>query len=346
MKITIIGAGHTGLAAACYFFQQQVPVCIYTRSNAKASLIKGQGLKAEGRVEGTFFIPATTDLQAAMDCADLILISTWANDHRSVFEALRGRLHEGQTLLVLNSNWGAAEGWQILGEELATKNIVLGETASQPFLGAYDGGVSVNVKAIKEEVNVAGIRERDSARLKLLLEPFFKHVGVKANVLETSLSSTNPVIHLPIAVFNLQRIEGAVPFRFLSEVTPHVVAYIEKIDAERVAVGKAAGLKLRSVLDELNSVWPDKYPDLFSLLRENPPYRLSPAPGTVRHRYFLEDLPYGVEVVVNIAKAYGVDVPYSRALVEFSRLALGEELPACGLSLSREDIEQLAGGQL
>lgn len=332
------------MAAACYFFGRQVPVLIYTRSSEKVAVIRNQGLKAEGRVQGTFFVTVTDRLQEAVDFADLVIISTWANDHRSVFESLRGKLKRGQAILVLNSNWGAAEGWKVLGDELEEKDISLGETASQPFLGTYDGSTLVNVKAIKEEVNVAGIRKGDSAFLMRLLEPFFKHVGVKSNVLETSLSSTNPVIHLPIAVFNLQRIEGAVPFRFLSEVTPHVVKYIEKIDAERVAVGKAVGLELRSVLDELNSVWPDKYSDLLSLLRENPPYRLSPAPGTIRHRYFMEDLPYGVEVVVNIAAAYGVDVSYSKALVELSRLALGQELPACGLSLSKGEIERLISG--
>lgn len=69
---------------------------------------------------------------------------------------------------------------------------------------------------------------------------------------------------------------------------------IEKVDAERCAVTKAAGAVPVRCVDIINSFWPNKYDTLYEAVKNNEAYLSGKGPKTVRHRYLKEDLPFGI----------------------------------------------------
>lgn len=80
-----------------------------------------------------------------------------------------------------------------------------------------------------------------------------------ASFASTSLSATNPVIHVTASLFNVTRIENEEDFYFFgAPMTDRVISFIEHCDEERLAVGKALGIRLSPLLEVLNSFWPEK----------------------------------------------------------------------------------------
>src|SRR5262249_8024957 len=85
-----------------------------------------------------------------------------------------------------------------------------------------------------------------------------------------------------------------------------------------------------------------------------PAYAGIKAPGTIVHRYLLEDVPTGLVPLVGLAAAAGLATPTLRGLVERARAALGGEawrrqrsLDALGLGgLEPEEIRDFAEGGL
>lgn len=341
VKATLIGAGHTGLSGAVYLSQKGLDITVYTRNKVKASILNGQRLLVSGIIDGYIKLNTTTDLKKAVTGSDLIIIDTWANDHKAVFESIKGLLTHNQSILILNSNWGAFEAYQVLKTEIKEKGLIVAETASQPFLGFYDGNLNLKIKAVKEQVTIATLKEADTEALKRMLLPYFKEIKTSKSIIATSLSSANPIIHLPVAIFNLDRIGQKDDFLFLKNMSPEVVRYIEKADAERVKVGRVLGLNVQPILCELNSFWTEKYPDLLTLFHNNTSYAGVKGPKELTHRFLAEDLPYGLEPVVTLAEMLNIKVPYTKAIVATARLALEDILGNEKVVFSKNEVKEV-----
>lgn len=87
MKVTIIGAGNTGTALVVHMASLGLHPLLYTRSAEKARSLS-RSVHAAGSIQGDFHISATTDFTAVVHRAVLIVICTWANTHRKIFEKL------------------------------------------------------------------------------------------------------------------------------------------------------------------------------------------------------------------------------------------------------------------
>ena len=66
MKITIIGAGNTAVAAACFLKTLGLSSLIYTRREERAKQWNQFPVKASGACTGSFSLESTTDLKTAV----------------------------------------------------------------------------------------------------------------------------------------------------------------------------------------------------------------------------------------------------------------------------------------
>jgi opine dehydrogenase len=339
MNITVWGAGNSGVPAAIYFLDKGHAVTLFTRSTEKKNAIAAGGIDSDGVIRGHFDLAATDSVRAAVQFADLLVINTQAGAHADVFKTIQPYVKPGQSIVVLNSNWGAYTGYGLLRPLIG--KIALGETASQPFLGRYDGRNHVVIKAVKQTVTVAGVDEPSRAALLQQLGLVFATVIPGENVIATSLSSANPIIHVPIVAANLQRIENRDTFLFLDNMTEHEVAYIGHMDRERIAVGAAIGVHVRPILEEMNSFWDEKFPDLLSLFHGNEEYNHNTGPRSLSHRFITEDIPYGIGPVIELGRLFGVAVPYSEAVVTFLELAVGLDSGNVPLHFDKQTVAAL-----
>lgn len=337
MRILVYGAGNTGHALSAYLASKNADFILFTRDPEKAAHINQRGLDSEGAIQGHFSIKASADLADSLSKADLIVVMTAANAHRDAAERMKPLLQNGQKILISNSNWGAFEFMQVLGKDIPAKNLTVAEMAAQLFVGSAPepGKITMNVKS---SVYVAATDPVKTQPLLAELKPVFPQFVSARSVFETSLSSTNPLIHVPISVMNMARVQNAEHFLFYAEGTSRkAVEYILGIDNERVAVGKALGCHVDDVLTAINSFWEIKHDNLFDALTLNQTYRKTIGPKTLSHRYFTEDIPYGIVPIARIGKLYGVPTPFSDALLEFINLTMGGELELNAMQFSIED---------
>lgn len=88
MKITIIGAGNTAVAAACFLKTLGLSSLIYTRREERAKQWNQFPVKASGACTGSFSLESTTDLKTAVHYGDILLVCTLAADHETVISEI------------------------------------------------------------------------------------------------------------------------------------------------------------------------------------------------------------------------------------------------------------------
>ncbi|MCI2059235.1 MAG: NAD/NADP octopine/nopaline dehydrogenase family protein [Oscillibacter sp.] len=341
MKFAVIGAGNTGHAVSAYLAHMGADVCLYTRSSEKAELINRIGITASGSVEGTYRIACTSDLAAAVKAAGCIVLTTTADVHHQVLEQLKPLLERDQKILITNANWGAFEGKLILGDDIREKNLWVAETSSQLCVASSKDVGSVTL-SLKSGILLAATEKKNSQPFVEWLKPYIPGLSAGGNIVMTTLCSTNPVIHVPITVLNAVRTENGEPYKFYGNgISPLTVRYIEKIDAERVAVARSLGVEITDILTGINSFWPVKHDNLFDALHENEVYQRSMGPKSFNFRYITEDIPYGIAPVCKIGRLHGVDTPYTEALVRFASLLIGRDFMAEGVSFRKGDLSSV-----
>lgn len=292
MKISIIGAGATGLAAAAYLNLISVPFTIYVRNEEKRKLWETHPLNVSGKVNTSLYLPIARSLEEACPY-----------------------MKKGQCLLFLNGCWGAVKAYRAFQKVQGAVPITIGETANMPFIAALSSDhTSLHFKAMKDEIAYSAIGEE--ALLSELLHKLAPKVTRVSSPAATSLSATNPIIHVTQCLFNLSRIENGEDFDFFgAPLTKRTAAFMEECDKERLAIGKALGLELAPLLATLNSFRGTRAETLYEALTENPSYLAVKGPTTLTSRYITEDLPCGLTSLLDLSDMMHVDCPHITALV-------------------------------
>ena len=337
MKITVIGGGNTGHAIGAYLSSKGVECTIYTRSAEKAEILNREGITAEGDLTGTFPVRAVASEKEALDGAAYVIVMTTANAHRAEAEQFRPYFAPGQKILIFNSNWGALEFKQVLGNDIAEKHLVVAETSAQLFISKSSAPGQVHVK-IKAQTAVAATDPAETAPLLAELKELFPQFTAASSIIETTMSTTNPVIHVPVMLLNAARAENAQPFLFYADGASHAaVDLVVHIDQERIAVARALGCDIPDILTGINSFWPTKFDNLYDALTQNATYQHAVGPQTLHHRYLTEDVPFGIDPIRQIGDILGVDTPYTDALMGFLRCVFSEDIVGTRTSFCRED---------
>ena len=339
MKFTIIGGGNTGQAVAAYIASKGEECVINTRNAKKADTINRIGITAEGAINGNYKVKATTDIKEALTGADFILIMTIANAHKEVAVKLKPFLTQNQTIIIFNSNWGALEFKQVLREDIKLKNLTVAETGAQLFIASAKEPGYVNVN-IKSKVYVSAIDSEKNQKLLNDVKEIFPQFEKASSIIETTMSTTHPIIHVPITLLNAARIENAQTFLFYGEgASASAVNLITYLDIERLAVAQALGCNIDDVLTVINSFWEIKHDNLLSALTKNASYVKSKGPSKLDFRYLTEDVPFGIAPISKIAKLFGIATPYTDALLTLIGCLFGRELVDGGVSFSKEDLD-------
>lgn len=340
MKFYILGAGNTGKAYSVFLLHQGHQVMLYDRDPGRLEPIRTHGIDATGVVEGNFPISVTSDLEECRD-SDVILVCTVAAGHRPLARALKSFIQPGQIILVTNCCWGAVEFDLELGVEAEEKDCPICEMGGQLILCNSPAPESVFLKTVKEHMVLSCIRHSDLQKVLEALTPVFPQLRPGSNVLETSLNQANPISHGPLALFNITRIENGEDFLlFGTGATERVTRFMEKIDQERVAVIRACGLPAPTELELLNSFWPQRQESIYDVLHNTKAYSVTKGPRSLNHRYFTEDLPYGLVPYVRLGRKMGVETPCLTALITMMGMYMDQDYMSQGPEVEHLDLNR------
>lgn len=343
MKIAIIGAGNGGQTMAGHLAIMGYKVSLYDIDVPKMETLKKLGgIQLEGRLKGFGKICCiATSIAETIRDAEIIMVTTVANAHRAVATSIAPYLEDGQ-VVVLNPGrtCGALVFKQALRNAGCQARIYLGEAQTLVYACRIIENGHVNVIGIKDEVLLAGIPAYDTDYILSKLNPIFPCFMKADNILRTSLENIGAMFHPCVLLFNAATIERNDVFWFYRDMTEQVSEFIEKFDAERLAVGKTYGVDLLSVRDWIKFAYKDTVGEtLCERMRNNPAYHDIKSPSTIFTRQLTEDIPTGVLPIMQLGKAAGVQTPLLESMVNICEALLNMDLHVHGRTLKNLGLE-------
>ena len=323
MKISVLGTGNGGCAVAFDCAQHGHDVYLWDFEDFGKgidAIAKAGGITSEGDLSG--FAPITYaghDLEMVLDGADLVYVVGPAYATESFAKACKPYLEDGQTYIVCPGSCGGGLLFKkILGLKLEDTDVTIAETSTLPYAVRITepGKIAVHLK-LRGGLCLATIPGRLVHELLPKVADVYPHMEPARNCMDTILQNGNPTIHPAVSLCNaalIDRTHG--DFYFYEEgVTEHVGHLMEAVDDERLALAEALGV---SVLRD---------PDLGVLqgyqteanyhtgYTTAPGFKGIKAPASLDHRYFNEDVGYGMNFMSDIGKKMGVPTPVIDSMI-------------------------------
>ncbi|MCK4967386.1 NAD/NADP octopine/nopaline dehydrogenase family protein, partial [bacterium] len=159
------------------------------------------------------------------------------------------------------------------------------------------------------------------------IKSVYSYMEPGKNILQTSLQNANPMIHPSITLLNaalIERTHG--DFFFYHEgVTPVVGRLLKAIDNERIAIGKNLNIDILPdpEIGGIQGYMKDSTYD--TGYSEAPGFEGIKAQNSLDHRYFHEDVGYGLVFMKTLAEQAGVETPYISAVIKLVSLLMNRD---------------------
>lgn len=345
MRIAVIGAGNGGQALAGYLGSLGNSIAI---SELDTHVV--EQLKIKGQIELTGAVNAvgkldlvTTNAAEAVKGAELVMVVTTASAHAALAKQLCNVLEDGQTVILNPGRTGGAlEFRQVLKDCGFNKKIYLAEAQTLVYACRMQDIGNVKIIGAKDKVYLSGLPASDTTYIIDKVKNFFDCFIPCKNVLVTSFENYGAVFHSGIVLFNAAAIERGDQFYFYRQVTPCIADFIDRLDMERIKVGKAYGIEMISAKDWVSFAYENiKGDTLCERLRSNPAYYDILAPAQINCRQITEDIPTGAVPLLAFGKAAGLELPLYDSLVGICSGLLNVDFRSMGRSLERLGLKDM-----
>jgi opine dehydrogenase len=342
-------AGHLGILGH--------PVSLYNRTAERLAAVRWHGgIRVEGAVSGFGRVaPATADIGEALDGADVIMVVTPATAHRGLATLMAPHLRDGQ-IVVLNPGrtGGALEVRKVFADTGVAAAVVVAETQTFLYASRAVSPWKAHIFRIKNANPLATLPSYWIPEALAVLNRPFPQLIAGSNVLATSLENIGAVFHPALTILNAGWIEatrGDFEY-YLQGITPAVAKVLERVDAERLRVASALGVRTISAREWLYVSYGSSGADLCEAIRATDGYRGINAPPTIVHRYIWEDVPMSLVPIASIGAMLGVATPVTDMVIDLGSMlhdtdyrAVGRTVETLGIAgLTIRQIQQLVGG--
>ncbi len=342
-QIAIFGAGGGGTSAAAHLSTLGFGIRLYSQDREALAPLQEIGGIHYSAPFGDGFAPIgliTDDAEAAMEGADLVMIVSPAHRHETWVSAAAPHLTGNQILFV-------SPGHTLLLiphvlRQHGIRDPVFCETATLPYLCRRTGPDRCRISRVSDFMVFAGFPGRETRRLWQTVRSVYPSIQPFSSVLETVLPYGNAIHHPPAVLCNAGRIEATGgDFRHYFEgITPSVGRLIEAVDRERLAVAAALGARTMPFYELF---WRMGYTTdaaraagtVYEAFHQSEPDRWIRAPGSLDHRYLLEDIPYGHLVYSELGRLAGVPTPTIDHIIHLATVILDRDFRAEGLTLAK-----------
>ncbi|MBK5251985.1 MAG: NAD/NADP octopine/nopaline dehydrogenase family protein [Peptostreptococcaceae bacterium] len=183
---------------------------------------------------------------------------------------------------------------------------------------------------------ILGIKEE----LLDILKQAFPEMFAGKNVLVTSFENINCMMHPTPSLLNVAQIESGRDWLYYYDgITPSIGAYIEKMDAARVELGKKYNLNLTSMLEWYEKLYSVKGGTLTESVNNTKAYADISGQKTLRTRYILEDVPMSLVPLAELGRVAGVRQDMVETIIDLGEFMMGEEFRKNGRNAAALGIE-------
>ena len=313
--IAVIGAGNGGKASAADLALQGKRVRLFELPEYAGNLeavAQSRRLIATGAVAGEAELErATTDLEAAISGAELLLVCTQAPAHDRVARILAPLVRPEQVVVLSPGSTGGTLHFANVFRQMGVERLpILVELSTLPY-GCRASGESVRVFVKVGRVKYGVLPGRETERIGPALEALYPGFVRSESVLEAGLNNGNPVIHPAVTLLNAARIEkeGAAMYFYRDGVSPAVARAIEALDGERMAILRTLGYPAQPeplTCVQQGYATASGYLECYS---QGPGFIDFRSPDTLDHRYLHEDIGMGLLFYTSLGRLLGVPTP-------------------------------------
>jgi opine dehydrogenase len=329
MRVAVAGTGGIGFASSAWLAHAGHDVRVWSPGGQGALALRDAPLQAKGVLDASVCVTVAQDPRELLDGAQAVLIAVPLNGHQAVMDSLLPHLASGQTVIVSSM---ASLSALYLYEQAAARgiDITVAATGTTVLTARRTGPAQVQVMTKRTELGLSALPcARLHEAIALCSELFGQVFVPQSNVLASTLSNINPVAHGPLALFNWTRIERAEAWPQYHYMTPRVAGVIEKLDAERLALAHAFGLKVRTIEEHFAKSFGTTSAALAQIAAQLHAKRGGPpGPTDTATRFLAEDMPFGLAFCEVLGRMAGVGMPATRTIVDSAGLILGRDLRA------------------
>lgn len=339
--VAVLGAGAGGLSAVVELTRAGHDVRLWNRNpmtlapHAERRSVRHDGVLGTGEAAPRVM---TTDLAEALQGAEVAVVCLPSVAHGALFADL-AELKAALPVVLNPGHTGGALHARAVFAERGVPLPPLAEFSTLTYVARVKAGTVVTTGRAGT-VRAACLPGGDEALEHGIR--LFRGAAEVPDVLASSLSNVNLVLHPPGAILGAAWVEatgGDFTF-YVDGMTPGVARVLEALDEERRAVARAYGHALPGLLAEMTAIGTAdpvaaERGDVVGAVRGGEANRTIMAPDSFAHRYYREDLPYGLLPFTVLARIADVPVPAATALLTLGGAATGEAPAANGLDAAR-----------
>ena len=350
-RFAVLGAGHGGLAMAGHLALMGFQVSLFNRSEERLEPIRQSGgITLNGVVEG--FAPlsvVTSNMEEALAEADVIMVVVPANAHRWLAEKAAPYLRDGHIVVLHPGRTGGAlEFLHVVASKGVRVDATIAEAQTLIYTARNNNPAQVTIYGIKNNVPVAALPSHNTVKVVKTLRTALPQFVSGSNVLKTSLDNIGAIFHPGILILNATRVEATRgDFDFYTDgVTPSISKVLEAMDAERVAVADALGIRAMNARTWLYVAYDAAGRTLYEAIQNNHGYKGIKAPTGLFHRYITEDIPMSLVPIAALGELLEVPTPTIRSMIHLGSMLLGEDYWRQGRTKERMVIDGLSATEI
>lgn len=347
MRITVIGAGNSGVSMAAHLSKEGNQVTLWNRSRATISkLIKTHSIYCEGIINGIIKIYAVTDnMDKALENPDIILITTPANSHKDLAELIAKKIKKS-TVIVLNPGrtFGALEFKNTFEKYNSEYKQIIAETQTIIYTCRKIAEDAVNIIALKDSVLISALNlESSKCIISYLPNCIKKYFKPSDSMIQTSIGNVGMILHCAPLLLNAGWTESlSNTYKYYYDgITPTIGELIEKIDMERVEVSVKMGYRVESAKEWLIRTYHVIGQNIYDCIQNNKAYTNIEAPSSLKHRYIFEDIPCGLVPLEAIGQKMGVNMEYTTLIIDLASKLMDVDFRKSGRNLRDSDYSLL-----
>ena len=296
----------------------------------------------------------TSRLEEAAAGAELIVIAAPSVAHEDMVSALAPSLIDGQIIFLNPGHTGGSLHVAAVLRRLGVAaQLRICETVTLTYICRLTGPARVEIYRRTENLRFAAFPGKFTAELLREVGAVYPNLVGAANVLETGLSNINAIMHPAGMLGNAGRIgTGEGDFYFYRDgITPAIANVIDAVDRERLEVVERLGLSRRSFIEifyqaGLTTESARAGGSVYQAIRESAPNRAIKAPASLNHRYFHEDVGFGLVPVAELGRLVGVETPVIDALITLASEMNRTDYRRKGLTLEKMGLAGIAARNL
>lgn len=355
-KITIIGAGNGGVTAAYHISKLGFDVCIYDspQFDVQIKAIKENGgIKALKEEHGCSMLfggfekisKITTDIKEAVDFSNILVMICPSFAQEILFKNMLPYLKNGHIIILLPGNYGGLVLNKIREEKRPELYINFVDAISIPWACRITEPGVITIMGIKEFLPVSIYPKKEMELVKEQINDIFPiKLEYLDNPVQAGLENINFGGHPLMTTVNIGLLENFngnfVYYKdCCSKATANAAA---RMDEERLAVGNAYKIKLRTELDAMNSLYASNYETVYEFNRVSTPHvKVNSAPNSSKHRYISEDVPYLLVPCYELAKKSGIEVPIVESCIHIAGAYNNENYFKTGRTLEKMGLDNM-----